>query len=52
MKAELGFLNAFPHGWSVELPNGPLLIASARQYTFIRCGLLGRRMRLGGGLCC
>src|ERR1700735_5584395 len=33
MKAELGFLNAFPHGWSVELLNGPPLIAPARQYT-------------------
>jgi hypothetical protein len=34
MKAELGFLDAFPHGWSVELLNAPPLIAPARQYVY------------------
>ena len=34
MKAEVGFLEAFEHGWGVELLNAAPLIAPARQYTF------------------
>ncbi len=34
MKAELGFLDAFAHGWSVELLNAPPMIAPARQYVY------------------
>ena len=34
MKAEVGFLGAFPHGWGVELLQAAPLIAPARQYTF------------------
>ena len=34
MKAEIGFLDAFPRSWSVELLNAPPLIAPVRQYTY------------------
>ncbi len=34
MKADVGFLDAFPRTWSVELLNAPPMIAPARQYTY------------------
>jgi hypothetical protein len=34
MKADVSWLDAFAHGWSVELLNGPPLIAPARQYVY------------------
>ena len=34
MRADVNWLDAFPHGWTVELLNGPPLIAPARQYVY------------------